>query len=206
MSTAGDYPYPVPPGWREPPIARCEPEPSEECSEAWKRLSQTKVATAKQERIETGPSACPPGEGVKLCPPPPDEQWPVPRTNPSNREDLGMLDNRVWELRGKITLCPNRGGGMHTPGEKTTRVVSPPLPYPYIRKIIAVHLLDLGYYDGVWHLVSVNQDLAWAAYRDVRPELTPLGGGTVGWVMAAYFQNWSHNTDRHAAVNVIIAV
>jgi hypothetical protein len=68
--------------------------------------------------------------------------------------------------------------------------------------VVLVRLLVLDFYSNYWWEPSVNQDLAWAAYRGVGQALAEFNGNILP-VITAGFQNWSDTTDRWAAINVI---
>ena len=134
----------------------------------------------------------PPGESIGLC----------PRGNPKKFE-WNPLESGQYEVFGEKTPCWHLAQGFSTIYERVTRVITPPLPDPTIAKVVHVRLLVWDFYQPqlVWE-ASVNQDLAWAAYRAVANEFAEFNGVAQS-VVAGYFQNWSHNTDRWASINVI---
>jgi hypothetical protein len=134
----------------------------------------------------------PPGEKIELC----------PRGNPERLKPYG-LEPGQYELDGLKTPCWHLAQGFSTIYERVTRVISRPLPDPSLVSIDVVRLIVWDFYqpDFPWK-ANLNQDLAWAAYRAVSNEFADFNGVAAS-VVAGYFQNWSHDTDRFASINVV---
>lgn len=157
------------------PVQRCKPE-----------------GTGNHGQI--GPSDEPPQEGIRLCAYDPVPYLPIGTDNPC-----------LVEYRGQVTRCPNRGSGFAAPGSLQTKVYSAVLPDAAVADVVQVRLLEESFYNPPeWNEAAVDRDIAWAAFRGVVYESQRQPDGTVGRVIVAFFQNWSHNRDRLAAVNVVV--
>jgi hypothetical protein len=167
------------------PVDSCTPKEDPECFIEW-----------LENPIE-GSRDCVPEEGLRTCPP----------SGAYGSTPYQIISgDGYFEVAGEIVVCPSRGDGPVTQGSLTTVVRSGPVPDQLIAELVKIRLLEEHASfpgSGIFNETVLNQDIQWAAYRGVTDGFGQFGRETRRCFFAT-FQNWSHNRDRRASINLVM--